>query len=81
MDDLRITLNLDDALHASLKMEAARQGQTMSSLVDAALRLLLTPAQEPAVLPPLPVYEGGGSYVDVANRARSTRRWMIAEGH
>ena len=65
---MRVTVDLDDALHASLKVEAARQDRTMSSLVDAALRLLLTPAQERTALPPLPVHEGGGSHVDVANR-------------
>jgi Arc/MetJ family transcription regulator len=38
---MKTTLNIDDTVMAELKREAARQGRTMSELVEAALRLLL----------------------------------------
>ena len=37
---LTTTLNIDDSVMAELKREAARQGRTMSELVETALRLL-----------------------------------------
>jgi Ribbon-helix-helix protein, copG family len=39
---MKITLNIDDTVMAELKHEAARQGRTMSELVETALRLLLS---------------------------------------
>ena len=42
---MKTTLNLDDTVMAQLKREAARQGRTMSELVEMAARLRLTPAQ------------------------------------
>jgi Ribbon-helix-helix protein, copG family len=38
---MKTTLNIDDRVMAELKREAARQGRTMSELVETALRLLL----------------------------------------
>jgi Arc/MetJ family transcription regulator len=38
---MKTTLNIDDTVMAELKREAARQGRTMSELVETALRLLL----------------------------------------
>jgi Arc/MetJ family transcription regulator len=38
---MKTTLNIDDKVMADLKREAARQGCTMSELVESALRLLL----------------------------------------
>ena len=38
---MKTTLNIDDTVMAELKREAARQGRTMSDLVESALRLLL----------------------------------------
>ena len=65
---MKTTLIIDDAVFARLKAEATRSGQTMSSLVEAALRLLLERTEERAPLPPLPVFDSGGFYVDVADR-------------
>jgi hypothetical protein len=38
---MKTTLNIDGTVMAELKREAARQGRTMSELVETALRLLL----------------------------------------
>jgi hypothetical protein len=57
-----------------LREESARQGCTMSELVEAGLRLVLEgPSGARATgraseLPPLPSWESGGARVDVANR-------------
>ena len=66
---MKTTLNIDDGVMARLKQEAARRGETMSSLVEAALRLLLEP-KRPAKrsLSPLPRFSGGVPAVDVSNR-------------
>jgi hypothetical protein len=66
---MKTTLSLDDALVQRLKREAAKQGKTMSQLVESALRLLFQQGRrEPAELPPLPSFSSGGALVDVANR-------------
>jgi hypothetical protein len=39
---MKITLNIDDTVMSKLKREAARQGRTMSELVETALRILLS---------------------------------------
>lgn len=65
---MKTTLSLDDSLRALLKQEAARQGKTMSEIVECALRLLLQPKQRPPPLPPLPSFESGGALVDIADR-------------
>ena len=65
---MKTTLNIDDSLAARLKRESARQGKTMSELVEMALRLLLRTSRHSPVLPELPGFESGGSLVDVADR-------------
>ena len=66
---MKTTLSIDDALARRLKREAARQGKTMSQLVESALRLLFQQGRRaPAELPPLPSFSSGGALVDVANR-------------
>lgn len=65
---MKTTLNISDTVMRSLKREAAQQGKTMSELVEAALRSLLEPKRESAVLPPLPEFDGGGARVNLANR-------------
>jgi hypothetical protein len=66
---MKTTLSIDDALVQRLKREAARQGKTMSQLVESALRLLFQQSRrEPTELPPLPCFSSGGALVDVANR-------------
>ena len=65
---MKTTLNIEDTVMAQLKREAARQGRTMSELVETALRNLFRSQREAAVLSPLPVFHGGGAYVDIADR-------------
>ncbi len=65
---MKTTLNIDDSVMAQLKREAARQGRTMSELVETALRLLLQSRKSRVDLPPLPTFRSGGTLVDVADR-------------
>lgn len=66
---MKTTLNIDDRIMVELKREAARQGRSMSELVETALRLLLEPKKGKDRLPPLPVMRSGGALVDIADRA------------
>ena len=66
---MKTTLNIDEAVFAELKREAARQGRTMSELVEMALRLMLSSQRKRrAALPDLPKFRSGGSVVDIADR-------------
>jgi hypothetical protein len=65
---MKTTLNVDDTVMAQLKREAARQGRTMSELVETALRSLFRAQKKTADLPPLPVLHSGGALVDIADR-------------
>ncbi len=65
---MKTTLQIDDEVMRELKQEAARQGRTMSDLVETALRLLLRPRQSPGELPPLPTFRSSGTLVDIADR-------------
>jgi hypothetical protein len=65
---MKTTLNIDDTVMAQLKREAARQGRTMSELVEMALRLLFRAQRKRETLPPLPTFQSGGTLVDVADR-------------
>jgi hypothetical protein len=65
---MKTTLNIDDGVMIRLKREAARQGKTMSELVETALRLLLQRQPRAADLPPLPSFRGGADLVDIADR-------------
>lgn len=51
-----------------LKAEAARQGRTISEMVESALRFLLQSEKTPPPLPPLPSFHSGGHLVDIADR-------------
>jgi plasmid stability protein len=67
---MKTTLNIDDSVMQRLREEAARQGKTMSELVEAGLRRVL---EEPVpetdqVREPLPQWRSGGAFVDVADR-------------
>ena len=53
---------------AKLKSESARQGRTMSELVETTLRSLFRAQKETKKLPPLPTFHSGGMFVDPANR-------------
>ena len=67
---LKTTLKIDDTVMARLRREAAKQGRTMSELVEAALRLLFQSAQQKPrkKLRPLPVRRSGGHLVDISDR-------------
>ncbi len=65
---MKTTLTINDTVMRQLKQEAARQGKTMSELVETALRALLTHRQPPADLPDLPAFDSGGALVNIANR-------------
>jgi hypothetical protein len=65
---MKTTLNIDPATMAKLKREAARQGRTMSEMVETALRLMLRDQRKREALPELPVFHSGGALVDIADR-------------
>ena len=65
---MKTTLNIADVTMRTLKREAARRGQTMSELVEAALRGALQPPVEAGTLPPLPAFSMGDAHVNVADR-------------
>jgi Family of unknown function (DUF6364) len=64
---MKTTLNIDDKVIADLKREAARQGRTMSELVESALRLLLRSQRKRQKIAPLPTFHSGGALVDIAD--------------
>lgn len=65
---MKTTLNIDETVMAELKHEAARQGRTMSELVETALRSLFREQKKSADVLPLPVFHSDGALVDVADR-------------
>lgn len=69
---MKTTLNIEESVMQRLREEAARRGTTMSSLVEAGLRRVLSEPEPPRGrqdrLPPLPVGRSGGLRVDIANR-------------
>jgi hypothetical protein len=65
---MKTTLNIDATVMARLKQEAARQGRTMSELVETALRLLFRSQRRREDLPSLPTFHSGGTLVDIADR-------------
>jgi hypothetical protein len=65
---MKTTLQIDDTVMKELKREAARQGRTMSELVETALRNLFQSQKKPAKVSPLPSFHSGGAMVDVADR-------------
>ena len=65
---MKTTLNIDATVMARLKREAARQGRTMSEMVETALRLMLRAERKRTPLPALPTFRGGRELVDIADR-------------
>jgi len=76
---MKTTLMIDDTVMASLKREAARQGKTMSELVEAALRLFLMKRPPARRRIKLPVFHSGGHLVDISDR-EALYRVMEEEG-
>jgi len=65
---MKTTLMISDATMREIKREAARRHQTMSALVESALRNMVSPQPERAPLPPLPAFSSGGHRVNISNR-------------
>ena len=65
---MKTTLNIDEGVFTALKREAARQGRTMSELVESALRVMLAGQRRRRQQSPLPSASMGEPRVDVANR-------------
>ena len=65
---VKTTLIINDGIMKRLKEQAARQGKTISELVESALRLFLQKQGGEEKLPPLPKFDGGRCLVDVADR-------------
>jgi len=65
---MKTTLMIDDTVMAQLKRESARQGRTMSELVETALRLLFRSRRHAGDLPALPTMRSGGTRVDITDR-------------
>jgi len=65
---MKTTLNISDATMIEIKREAASRRQTMSELIEAAIRALLEQEQCIVDLDPLPEFSSGGLRVDVSDR-------------
>ena len=65
---MKTTFNIDDQVMIRLREEAARQGKTITELVESALRLLFRTQKTNRNLPELPSFEGGLPRVNIANR-------------
>lgn len=67
---MKTTLNISDTVFLRLKAEAARQGKTLSEIVESAFRAFLRGSgkNNKQKLPSLPSFDGGGVAVDVADR-------------
>lgn len=70
---MKTTLNIDDHVMQQLRQEAARRRTTTSELVEAGLRRILADASAgdsgETARPVLPTWRGGGTLVDLSNRA------------
>ena len=67
---MKTTLIIDDGVMIRLREEAAREGKTLSELVEAALRSMLSDRKGEGrkALSPLPSFQGGRSLVDISDR-------------
>ena len=68
---MKTTLDIDDDVMRELRTAAAREGVTLSALVEAAIRNLLASMARPkpsGKLKPLPSWDMGPELVDVADR-------------
>lgn len=65
---MKTPVNIADAVMERLRAESARRGRTMSELMETALRRMLDTPDEPTDPGPLPSFQGGRAFVDVADR-------------
>jgi plasmid stability protein len=66
---VKTTLEIDEGVMRDLKARAARDGKTMSELVEAALRALLEEKPAAYELPPMPTFDSGGFLMNIDSRA------------
>jgi hypothetical protein len=65
---MKTTLEIDETVMRELKARAAREGSTMSEVVESALRTYLAAEPPAQKLPPLETWDFGGWNVDPADR-------------
>lgn len=66
---MKTTLVIPDPVMRRVKEHAAREGTTISWVVEAALRRFFTECDKPPPdLPPLPTWDLGTPAVDISNR-------------
>lgn len=65
---MKTTLVIDDQVMRRVRQEAAVRGTTISGIVESALRTFLEKKKRISRLAPLPTFDSGGAYVDVADR-------------
>ena len=66
---MKTTLEISDLTMRELEQKAVQQGQTLSELMEAAIRSFLHPQRAATTgLPPLPELQSGGARADVADR-------------
>jgi len=65
---MKTTLNISDVTMREVKREAARRQQTMSEVVETALRIIVSPPKTTTELPALPEFSSGGLRVNIAHR-------------
>ena len=66
---MKTTLEIDEGVMRDLKARAARDGKTMSELVESALRALLDERPAAKELPPLSTFRSGGFLMNIDSRA------------
>ena len=74
---MRTTVRLDDSLLARAKREAERRGETLTSLIERLLRLVLAnPAKRPKrPHVEIPVCREGGGTLPGSNSTAAQRSW------
>jgi Ribbon-helix-helix protein, copG family len=65
---MKTTLEIEGSVMRRLKERAAREGTTLSEIVEGALRAYLKELDQPKELPPLPTWNSGGFLVDIDDR-------------
>ena len=76
---MKTTLTIPDRVFAEIKREAARQQSTISSVVEAALRLYLQRGKEHPKPIELPSFDCGRLLVDISDREK-LYDWFDREG-
>ncbi len=79
---MRTTVRLEDGLLEEAKREAARRGETLTSLIELGLRLALAQSKEPKRRPKLelPVSHAGGGTLPGIDLNNSAGLWDILDG-